>query len=220
MNHSYSSLKLFEQCPKQFKEVRILKRWPKVDTDATRFGTEFHLAAEEYVRDGKPLPPKFAVYQKYLTPLVAMGGTKMCEYEMGLTQEFEPCAFDAPDVFIRGIADLVIINEATGVARVVDYKTSKSSRFADTAQLSLMAAMVFKHFPAINTVKAGLLFVIADDWVPREYKRSELPSLLQAPVATINRIDKAVEVDVWNAKQSPLCKFCPVDKATCVHKRD
>ena len=51
---SYSRMKTFETCPKQFYHVNVLKEFPFQETDATRYGTEFHKAAEEFMRDDAP----------------------------------------------------------------------------------------------------------------------------------------------------------------------
>ena len=41
---SFSKLKAFETCPKQFYHVKILKEYPQKETDAMRYGTDVHLA--------------------------------------------------------------------------------------------------------------------------------------------------------------------------------
>ncbi len=43
---SFSRLKSFEQCPKQFYHEKILKAYPFVQTEAILYGNEFHKAAE------------------------------------------------------------------------------------------------------------------------------------------------------------------------------
>jgi hypothetical protein len=43
------------------------------------------------------------------------------------------------------------------LAWVVDYKTGKSSKYADKGQLELMALSLFAKYPQIKTVRAGLL---------------------------------------------------------------
>jgi len=124
------------------------------------YGTEFHTAAELYIKDGTPLPAHFAYAKGALDKLNAIPGEKLCEYEMGLTENLEPCGFKDERMWWRGIADLLIINYDTKVAHVLDYKTGKSAKYADKGQLELMALAVFKHFPMITNVKAGLLFVV------------------------------------------------------------
>lgn len=56
---SYSSLKLFDTCPRKYEAERITKEVPFTDNVATIYGKEFHLACEEFIRDGKPLDPRF-----------------------------------------------------------------------------------------------------------------------------------------------------------------
>ena len=53
---SYSSLKKFKTCPKQYAEVKVFRNFKEPPfTEATLYGTNFHEAAERFVRDGEPL---------------------------------------------------------------------------------------------------------------------------------------------------------------------
>ena len=56
---SYSALKTYETCPRKYQAEKVTKEVPFTQTDATIYGTELHLAAEEYIRDGKPIDPRF-----------------------------------------------------------------------------------------------------------------------------------------------------------------
>ncbi len=153
---SFSKAKAFEQCPKQFYHEKVLKQYPVQETDAMRYGTEFHKACEDYMESGIPLPKKFDFIQQTLDALNEKRGVKLCEQKLGLTADLEPCGFFDKRVWFRGIADLVIIDVLTGVAWVIDYKTGRSSKYADKGQLELMALIIFKHYPQITRVKAGL----------------------------------------------------------------
>mgnify|MGYP003641529264 CR=1 FL=1 len=154
---SFSKIKAFEQCPKQFYHMKVLKEFEDKETEAMRYGTLMHEAAEKYVQDNTPLHKSFKYVQPSLDSLIAIKGEKLCEFKMGLTASLEPCEFDADDVWWRGIADLVILDTDNHLAWIIDYKTGKSTRYADKGQLELMALAVFKHFPVVETVKAGLL---------------------------------------------------------------
>ena len=154
---SYSSISLFQQCPRKYHRLRVVKDIVEPVQEHLLYGSAVHKAAEEYVRDGTPIPEKYAFIQEYLDPLKAMPGEKLCEYEMGLTKDMQPCGFRDKGVWFRGIADLLVINGDK--ARIVDYKTSKSSRYADKKQLELLSLLTFKHFPQVKTIKAGLLFL-------------------------------------------------------------
>jgi hypothetical protein len=211
--HSYSSIKDFEGCAKRFHEVRILKAFKQQDTEATLYGTAVHLAFEEYVRDGKELPQQFSQFEPFVAPLRAMAGEIRCESKMGVRRDFSPCEFFDKDAWLRGIPDLLVINHDKGIARVVDYKTGKSSKYADMAQLELMSAMVMAHVPTVHTVKTALLFVVAKDIVRGEFTREQLPAIWSRWAGRANTVEKAIELNVWNPKPSALCRFCPV--STC-----
>ena len=213
---SFSKAKAFEQCPKQFYHEKILKQYPVEETDAMRYGTEFHKACEDYIKSEAPLPKKFDFIQQTLDALNEKRGIKMCEQKLGLTADLEPCGFFDKRVWFRGIADLVIIDVLTGVAWVIDYKTGKSLKYADKGQLELMALIVFKHYPQITRVKAGLLFVIAKGLVKEEYEIDSESNLWEKWLGIYGRMQKAFESDVWNPRPSGLCKrHCPV--LECAH---
>lgn len=213
---SFSKAKAFEQCPKQFYHEKILKQYPVEETDAMRYGTEFHKACEDYIKSEAPLPKKFDFIQQTLDALNEKRGVKMCEQKLGLTADLEPCGFFDKRVWFRGIADLVIIDVLTGVAWVIDYKTGKSLKYADKGQLELMALIVFKHYPQITRVKAGLLFVIAKGLVKEEYEIDSESNLWEKWLGIYGRMEKAFESDVWNPRPSGLCKrHCPV--LECAH---
>lgn len=211
---SFSRIKAFQQCPKKFYHLKIAKDYSEPETEAMSYGTAFHLAAEEYVRDGTPLPSRFGFAQDVLDALIAKRGDKLCEIKMGLTEDLEPCGFFDDKVWWRGIADLVILDGDT--ARVVDYKTSKSAKYADKGQLELMALATFKHFPEVTKVMAGLLFVMSRDLVKDTYHRDTMPVLWGKWLANYKRMETAHEKDVWNAHPSGLCRrHCVV--LECVH---
>ena len=105
---SHSELKDFEGCARRYHEVKVLKNYPFQDTEQTRYGKQLHKAAEDYIKDDTPLPEQFTYVQPTLDSLKAKTGRKFVEYEMGLTEDLNPCAFDSENVWVRGIADLII----------------------------------------------------------------------------------------------------------------
>ena len=208
---SFSRLKAFQQCPKQFYHEKVIKQYPFKMTEAVRYGDQFHKAAENYIKEGTPLPERFGYAQKSLDILNAKEGDKLCEYRMGLTENLSPCGFSARVVWWRGIADLVIVNVDEELAWVVDYKTGKSSRYADKGQLELMALALFKHFPFVKKVRAGLLFVVCEDFIKDTYTNDQEDILWAKWVEDIESMETAFRTEVWNPKPSGLCKrHCPV----------
>lgn len=213
---SFSKIKAFEQCPKQFYHEKILKEYPFVETEAIRYGSAFHKAAEDYIKDGTPLPKKFDYAQKMLDSLNEKRGVKLCERKLGVTEDLRPCDFYSKDVWFRGIADLLIIDTLAETAWVIDYKTGKSAKYADKGQLELMAMAVFAHFPEIKKVRAGLVFVVSNDLIKETYDEYAEQELWVKWISKYNAMKTAAEKNVWNPKPSGLCKrHCPV--TVCVH---
>lgn len=213
---SYSSLSLFQQCPHKFYRLRVVKDIVEPPTEHLTYGLEVHKAAEEYIRDGKPIPEKFGFIEKSLEALKAIGGTYLCEHKLGLTRGFEPCGFFDKDVWWRGVADLIIISGDK--AYVVDYKTGKSSKYADTKQLEILSLAVFKHFPEVKKVKAGLLFVVAKDFIKADYSEEAQGEYWLRWVEETTKLEAAYKNQVWNPKPNFTCRnYCPV--TDCIHNQ-
>ena len=213
---SHSSLKDYEGCPRRYHEVKVLKNYPFKDTDATLYGKELHTAAELYIKEDTPLPPQFAFLQETLDALIAKPGRKLCEHQMGVTKDLKPCGFMDKDVWVRGIADLLIIDDENLTAKVVDYK-SGNNKYPDREQLKLMALMVFTHFPHIRRVSGALLFVVKEDIAKASFMVGEAEEHWWEYRERVARIEQAHETGVWNPKPTPLCGWCPV--TTCEHNR-
>lgn len=214
---SFSSLKTFQQCPKKYYHTKIAKDIVEPDTTATLYGKSAHTVAEEYIRDDTPVPPAFAYMQETLDNLKAIPGEKHCEMMLGFTKDLKSCEFHAPDVWWHGIADLVVINEDKKLAYSVDYKTSKSARYADVKQLDLVATGIFAKFPQIERIKSALLFVVSKEFVKAEHHAEMVPKYVEKPAQDVARIEAALENGVWNPVQGPLCRFCSVKQ--CEYNR-
>lgn len=215
---SFSSLKTFQQCPKKYYHTKIAKDIVESDTQATLYGKSAHTVAEEYIRDGKPVPPQFAYMQATLDNLKAIPGDKYCEVKLGLTKNLQSCEFHAPDVWWHGIADLVVLDHERQLAYSVDYKTSKSARYADVKQLDLVAVGIFAKFPNIVRVKSALIFVVSKEFVRAEHHVNMIHKYMEKPAQDVARIEQAYESGVWNPVQGPLCKFCSV--SSCMYNRN
>ena len=214
LTHSYSAIKQFENCPRQYHEVRILRKFKSSETEATRYGTEVHKALELNVLEDAPVPEQFKQFEPYAESVKRMSGTVLCEQKMGLRRDFSPCDFFDKDVWFRGVPDVLAIND-TGTARVLDWKTGKSSRYADTSQLELMAGMVFAHYPQVQKVKGALIFLVARDIVKADYTRAQFAEIMSKWAGKAAAIEGAT---VWNPRKGPLCRFCPVSSDACEFK--
>jgi len=219
MSHawSYSSIKTFDQCPKKYYHLKVAKDVKDTPGEAAVYGTDVHAAAEEYVKNGTPIPEKYKVIRPLVEALAAFPGEKHTEMKLGLEKTTEgfylPCGFFDKNVWYRGIVDLVIINGDK--AHLIDYKTGKNAKYADMKQLDLMAGAIFVHFPQVQKIKSGLAYVVSDEFPKKTHYRNELAKYLSVFENELGRLDAAHDSGVWNAKTSGLCSYCPV--VECEH---
>ena len=204
---SFSGLKDFVNCPRQYNEVKIKQNYTKGVTQQMQYGTDVHRALEEYVRDSKPLPDFYARFKKTVDALKEIPGERFIEYKMALREDKTACDFGADDYWVRGIVDLMIIDGDT--AFVTDYKTG-SAKYPDPKQLMLMALMTFVHFPNVKHVKGGLIFLMHNAFVTEDYLRHNVANYWAKFAPDIMRLKMALERDVWTPNPTPLCGWCPV----------
>tara|TARA_R110002020_G_scaffold241896_2_gene455201 strand:- start:2270 stop:2935 length:666 start_codon:yes stop_codon:yes gene_type:complete len=206
---SYSGLSLFKQCPRKFHRTRILKDIKEKAQDHLIYGKEVHKAAEEYGRDGVEIPEQYKFIQPFVDTLMNTAGDKHYELKMALTVDLEPCEFFDPEAWWRGIADFIAVDGKT--ALLVDYKTGKSTRYADTKQLEILSLALFKHFPEVKTVKGGLMFVVVGKLIESKFYREREENYWESWDKDISLLNLCFESDTWNPKSNFSCyKFCPV----------
>lgn len=211
---SYSSLDLFKQCPQKYYRLRVAKDVKDPPTEHLTYGLAVHKAAEDYIDKDVPVPAKYAFMVDVLDQLKAMPGEKHCEMRLGLTKNLDPCGFFDKAVWWRGVADLIILDGDK--AKVFDYKTGKSAKYADTQQLEILSLAVFKHFPQVKKVKAGLLFVVANDLIKANYEQDKAGVYWTKWLEDTNRLEASIVNDVWNKKPNFTCRgWCPV--TDCEH---
>jgi CRISPR/Cas system-associated exonuclease Cas4 (RecB family) len=204
---SYSALKEYENCPKKYYEIRVEQNYTVIPSEQMIYGTEVHKALEDYVKDGKELAVNYLRFKPAADALIDIPGEKYPEYEMALFRDKTPCDFADSNRWVRGIVDLLIVDG--DYAFIVDYKTG-SSKYPDPKQLRLMSLMTFAHFPNVNKIKAGLLFVMHGSFVTEEYTREELDKSWAKFDGPLGRLDNSYDNNVWPPNPTPLCKYCPV----------
>ena len=206
---SHTSLKEFEQCPRKYNAVRVLKLYPFVENDVTRYGNEVHKAIELYIKHGKPLEGHER-FKEVVDAVRAKPGRVLAEYKMGIRRDLSACEFFDKGVWARGVGDILVVDEEGLQAWVADWKTG-SNKYPDYDQLVLMALMVFAHFPAVRKVHAALIFLLKDDVKTAVITRDQAEKHWWKYRERTGRIEAALAADVWNPKQGPLCRqWCEV----------
>lgn len=209
---SHSALKDFEGCARRYHEVKVLKKHPFKQTDAALYGERLHKACEAYVKEGIPVEPEFDFALPVVDALVKKPGRKLAEYKMALTKNLQPCEWFAKNVWVRGMADLLIVDDDNLLAWVVDYK-SGNNKYPDRDQLTLMSMMVFEHFPHVRKVNSALLFLVKDTMIKQTMLREDKDDHWWRYRERVAKIDACHENGVWNPNHTPLCGWCPV--TTC-----
>lgn len=215
---SYSSIKTFDQCPKKYFHLKVAKDVKDEGNEASIYGNDAHEAAEHYIKHGTPIPDKFKIMQPVVHKLAEFPGEKHTEMKLGVRKTaggFEPCDFFAPDVWYRGIVDLLIIDGWN--AHMIDYKTGKNAKYADMKQLDLMAGAVFTHFPEVMRIKSGLAYVVSNEFPKKVHVRTELSTYMNVFEHQLQQLEDALDSGVFNPKSTPLCGWCPV--TSCEHWR-
>lgn len=213
---SYSSLKTFETCPRKYQAEKVTKEVPYEQSEQALYGEELHKAAEEFIRDDKPIPERFAFVRPYLNSIKEMPGIKHCEMKLGVKKSdgrLVACDFFDAEVWFRGIADLVVLDGDR--AFVLDYKTG-NAKYADTRQLALMAAALFLKYPEVKRIKSLLAFVTVNEWRKEDFTAEAGLSIFSELNGLLTHLETAYTTNVWNPRKNGLCrKWCKV--TDCPH---
>lgn len=209
---SYSALTAFETCPRRYQLTRVTKEVVEKQTEATLWGNKVHKALELFAKGKQPLPPDFKAYEKYVRKIQSYEGKRVVEEKIALTSSFRPTTWFAKDVWVRGIIDIGVVGSDT--AYLLDWKTGK--RKPDSDQLKLFAALAFAHYPWIDKVVTGFIWLKDAKFDKGTFTREQLPEIWNEFLPRVTRLELAYKDDKWVAKPSGLCKnWCPVGKRLC-----
>jgi hypothetical protein len=203
---SYSRLHDYETCPRRYNEK---KNWPEPESAMLIEGHEVH-AALAAALTGTPLPTKFKLYQRWIDEILQTEGELLVEEECkwAITREFKPTTWFNKDVWLRAVADAVVLNPP--VARLVDWKNGKSLN-ADPLQLQLTSLMLLVHFPELQAVGADFIWLQEDTQSTQVLYRSEAADAWAEILPRVKRFEEATIKDNFPPQPGRVCKsWCPV----------
>jgi hypothetical protein len=204
MAWTYSALEKFETCPRQYYHVRVARDVVEPPTEYTLWGEKVHAALEARVVSSTPLPDGMQQWESIATQLADMPGDKLAEHKLAVDEAFQPAEWTS--CWSRGIADLIV--KQGSKALVVDHKTGKRK---PSEQLSLYAGFVFSHFPEVEEVQTGFIWLKEKKIDKKTYRRVDVPSIWQQFLPRVKKLHAAERESVWQAKPSGLCRgWCPV----------
>lgn len=218
---SFSRLSTFEQCPAQFDYLYVSKRVQSTSNEAADYGDRVHKTLEAYGRgeldqttltdEGKSTMQQWG---GVVDKILARPGTKYFEHQMAVNRQLQPVDWFAKDVWIRSIADVLVVDGDT--AYCLDYKTGKVKD--NPTQLQLFAAMVMWLFPEVNTVKTSFIWLKFNETTNAKYERRFLKSLWRALEPRFDKVQEVIDLGVFDTKPSGLCPWCPA-KGFCPDAR-
>lgn len=216
ISHSFSRLSVFDQCALRYDRQYVTADVKDTGGTASNYGNRVHSDFEHYLRDGAPLPDDVAKFKSVLDKVKAVPGEQHYELQMAVRADKTPCDWFARDAWMRGIADLAIINGDTAYA--ADWKTGKPKD--DTQQMQLMAAFIFTLYPQVQTVTAMYVWLFHPHVAspPLVFQREQAPQLWAHFERKVQRVEDAIVQGVFQPKPSGLCPWCPAYD-TCNYAR-
>ncbi len=208
---SYSSLTSFETCGKRFYHLKVAKDVVDVPHESATWGSTVHKHLEDRVRDGTPLPSALAGYEKLAAPLADKPG-RLVEQQFAVTAGLQPTGWTSSDAWCRGIVDVGVLTSKRAV--LLDWKTGKRKPGSD--QLKLFAGLAFAHYPTIEMVSTGFVWLAANVVDRAKFNREDVPVIWQEFIPRVRRLELAYETGKFGPRPSGLCgKWCPVPKSLC-----
>lgn len=208
---SYSALTEFENCPKKYYHLRVIKDVKDEDNQWSGEGKQVHEALYKRVVDGTPLPLNLRMYEPMAAKFADAPGDKYGEMKFALTREFQPTEFFANDVYIRAIIDLLIVRGKHAI--IVDWKTGKVKD--DFTQINMSAAVLSQFMPELETFTVAYVWLKSRNVSQATMRRSDMPSVWGDLLPRATRIEEARSTTTFSAKPSGLCAYCPVK--ACPH---
>lgn len=204
MIHSYSAVKMHEQCARKYKFIKIDKLQDK-SGDAANRGKMIHEEIEAILKGGLLMLSSDIVYldDKITNWLKLKAASEMT---IAVDKDWNPVLYNDPNAMFRGVIDLYLENgpEAT----IIDFKTGKHRDYSD--QVSVYAALVMSCKPEIEYVKTAIEFL--DLAKTDEYKlitRADLPTLQVQLRRRLNTVEKD---KIFAPNPSFLCNYCAFSK--------
>ncbi len=210
-NWSYSKLKNYRNCPKKHYEVDLQKNYTE-NSEALTQGNQVHDALANACTGAAPLPVTMAYLQKWVDLVRNSTGELKVEEKYAITRDFQPTQYFAPNVWYRGICDVLKLDYAKEEATALDWKTGKVGH--DSTQLMLMASCIIVHYPQIQKVKTRFIWLGEDCTTRDVWDRNSIMQHWNELLPEIKTLESASKTLEYPPKRSGLCKrYCPV--TTC-----
>ena len=199
---SYSAMSEYLTCPNKYAAKRFYCDVVEPPTVHTEWGTRVHLALEERVRDGKPLPEGMTQWEKWAVAIEKAAGQKHCERQISMNRYLEPTEWFGEDAWCRGVVDVLINNGNR--ATLIDYKTGKLKR--DDTQLAMFCGLVALLYPKIETFNYKYIWLKEDTATGGALSRDEALEKLNETLEIATQMERAWETESFPYHPCGLCR--------------
>ena len=239
MEFSHSRLDVARKCMKQFYLKYILKLKVDEDTDPTEYGNLIHEIAQNYNGGGKETLKN--LYKKYrnnykfdnkkykkkiklaLKNIHDFWKINLKDQNFVPEQEIKTKIND--EIELNGNVDIIIFKD--DYVRIIDYKTNKSTKYADhTNQLAMYKILVNKKYNIpFEKMKCEIVYLSLDEEdktgkkilnegyknisKPYNVDESDIDVLIEEIESIKHRIDRSTKSGIW--KENPTwfnCTYC------------
>lgn len=210
MVYSYSSLATFKQCPLKFKFAYIdrVEVEQEPPSPAMERGTKIHNSVEDFLLGRSEFlhPDIHKNYGQWMTSLRNEPGEVIPEWRWGITWEFKPCDYKAPDCMIHGYMDAVVIPEDDKAnLALYEWKTGKAYPADHASQVNKYSTALMIHHPERPGVDAMITYFDQTDYRKIHYPEGMMNNYMHMLRDEIYRI---VFERRFPAKPTFKCRWC------------
>lgn len=181
-------------------------------------GTAVHDALRQRLKLNEPLPDEHAAYEPLCAQILSKppSRTLYVEQKLGMTKDGGTCGFFHSDAWLRGTADVALVETSTGQAWLGDWKTGKERE--DPTELAVQALLLKTAHPGLKKITGNYIW-LRNLRAGATHDVSDTDRTLKKVRDLEASIDRRLVNNDWPADEGPLCSFCPVTSQMCEFKR-
>lgn len=228
---SASSMKTYDQCPLKYK-YNYIDKLPRKEWDHFSLGNLCHRTLEifhqTYMKEGtskrslsKLMSYSFALARKefggiHKNILVEAKGLirdyldSVARNEMPLVKGVET-QFNfnlEKDILVRGYLDRIDIMK-NGIFHIVDYKTTKNTKYLDSFQLLIYGLWLKHKYPHINNFKASYILLRYKSKLKSfDFNTEDIIKCKKKIIEYANSINTSINENTWTPVPGKLCNWC------------
>lgn len=213
---SYSRIKTYDECPKRAK-YKYIEGKDEPSGEAAQKGTDIHEAIETWFKDPTAPTKKFHKNVLRMEQLKSEAGELQVELQVALNRDWARVDWFSPDIWLRGIFDLVIYNAETRSLLIVDWKTGKP-RESHHEQLELYALLGFHVWPAYS-VDSRVFYTSKPDgpMVRTVYSQNDMVAIKEKWEDRLAYIEKDHAFPANPGGHCRWCHFRRTNEGPCVY---